>query len=150
MKKIRIQQLDKKIDKFKRVNKTDIPKTGWIYNLRTAISMSLSQLGKKLNMTPQGVRELEQREVNKSITISSLENVAKILDMNFVYGFIPKEGSLEKKFNSKIKEKAKIVVNRTSVMMELEDQKNQQKRIKNSIKEKIAEFEHNTPKYLWD
>jgi len=150
MRKIRIQQLDEKINKFKKLNPKDIPKIGWIHNIRMAIGMSLSQLGKRLKMTPQGIKEIEQREGNKSITLSSLEKVAKALEMDLVYGFIPKEGSLAKKLDNKIEEKAKEIIERTSVMMELEAQKNKQRRLNNAIKEKIAEFNHKIPKHLWN
>ncbi|MCP3659536.1 MAG: mobile mystery protein A [Bacteroidetes bacterium] len=150
MRKILLQQLDDKIKKFNNIKKYNIPKSGWIYNIRMAINMSLSQLGKKLKMTPQGIRELEQRELNKSITISSLEKIARALDMNFIYGFIPKEGSIKKKLDNRIKKKAIDIVSRTSRMMELEDQKNKQKRINSAIQEKIIEFNHKIPKHLWD
>lgn len=49
-----------------------------------------------LIFTAQSAREIEVREQNKSLTLKGLIEVADKLDLRFVYGFVPKESSLEK------------------------------------------------------
>jgi len=57
--------------------------------------MSLEQLGKKLSLTRASVGAIEKRETDGSITLKSLREAAKALDMELVYGFVPNDGSLK-------------------------------------------------------
>jgi GTP cyclohydrolase I len=70
--------------------------------------------------------------------------------MKFVYGFIPSEQTLEGMIEKRAEELAKSIVERTSVQMELEDQKNTPERIEKAIKEKAFEIKNDMPKILWD
>jgi predicted DNA-binding mobile mystery protein A len=112
--------------------------------------MSLRQLGEKMEITPQSISEIEQREANQSITLKSLRETAQALDMQLVYGFIPKEGSLEKMIEKRATEIALKIVMRTSNTMKLEDQENSKKRLEKNIKSKARELIDTMPKHLWD
>ncbi|MBL4703274.1 MAG: XRE family transcriptional regulator, partial [Flavobacteriales bacterium] len=48
-----IDQFDRKTEAFKSAKTIAIPDKGWINNVRTALNMTLEQLGKKLKMTKQ-------------------------------------------------------------------------------------------------
>ena len=110
----------------------------------------LRQLGARLSITPQSTREIEEREKSDTISLKVLKQVASALDMHFVYAFIPKEKSLEKMVEKRASELAKQIVERTSVQMNLEDQKNPEERIEKAINEKTKELARLMPKYLWD
>lgn len=56
------EQLDSKIIKLQVLDDITIPPSGWIYAFRQALSMSLRQLAQKLSITPQSVKEIEERE----------------------------------------------------------------------------------------
>lgn len=144
------QQIDNKLVRLQELNDIVIPSQGWIYSIRQGINMSLRQLGKKLSITPQSVKEIEEREKNGTISIKVLRKVAAALNMKFVYGFIPAEKTLEGMIEKRAEELARIIVERTSVHMELEDQKNSTERIEKAIKEKTSEIKNDMPKYLWD
>jgi len=144
------QQLDNKIVKFHVLDRVVIPPQGWVYSIRQGINMSLRQLGKKLSITPQSVKEIEEREKNGTISIKVLRRVAAALNMKFVYGFIPSEKTLEGMIEKRAEELARSIVERTSVQMGLEDQKNTPERIEKAIKEKAAEIKNDLPKILWD
>lgn len=144
------EQLDKKIIKFKGLDKVVVPPNGWIYSIRQAINMSLRQLGQRLSITPQSVKEIEEREKNGTISIKVLKQAASALNMHFVYGFIPKDNSLEGMIEKKAAEVAEKIVERTSTQMSLENQKNTEERIKKAIKEKTEELKKELPKILWD
>ena len=148
--KLIMEQLDRKIVKYRGLEKIVIPPTGWIYSIRQAINMSLRQLGNRLSITPQSVREIEEREKNKTVSLKVLHQVAAALDMDFVYGFIPKGYTLEKMIEKKANELATQIVQRTSVNMSLEDQKNSDERINRAIKDKSEEIKNEVPKYIWD
>ncbi len=148
--KLILEQVDRKILKLKKLDDMAIPPSGWIYAIRQALGMSLRQLGERMGMTPQSVKENETREKDGNISLNVLRQFGKSLDMKLVYGFIPGQGSLEKMIEKRATEIAREIVNRTSVSMKLEDQENSPKRIKKAIAEKTNEIKMEMPKYLWD
>jgi predicted DNA-binding mobile mystery protein A len=148
--KLLIGQLDKKIRLFKNVGEIATPANGWIYAVRTALKMSLRQMGNRLSITPQSMKEIEQREKDGSITLKNLREAGKVLNLQLIYGFIPKEGSLEQMIEKRAYEIAKEIVMRTSHSMKLEDQENSKERIENAIKERAEEIKNEMPGYLWD
>lgn len=146
-----IQQLDKKINTFKAVQQVVIPNGGWIYAIRKAIKMSLRQLGNRLGITAQGAKKLETREQEGTITLNDLRAAAQVLDMQLIYGFVPKqEASLEKIIEKQAIELASKIVMKTSNTMKLEDQENSKARIQKAIEEKAAQIKAEMPRYLWD
>lgn len=148
--KLIIEQLDRKIVRFKGLEKVVIPPNGWIYSIRQALNMSLRQLGNRLSITPQSVKEIEDREKNRTVSLKVLQQVASALNMNFIYGFIPRGYTLEKLIEKRANEIAIQIVRRTSINMSLEDQKNSDERIERSIMDKTEEIKNELPKYLWD
>jgi predicted DNA-binding mobile mystery protein A len=145
------QQLNTKMQVFIPLRGVVMPPTGWIRAIRAALGMSLMQLGNKLNgITKQSVSELETREKDGSITIKSLQEVAKALDMQLVYGFIPNDGSLDALIERKANELATKIVLRTSNSMKLEDQENSKERIEKAIQERATTIKNEVPKILWD
>lgn len=126
------------------------PPTGWINAIRTALGMSLLQLGSRLSITRQSVKNMENREKDGSITIKALREAARALDMQLVYGFVPIDGSLEALIDRKAKELATKIVLRTSNTMKLEDQENSRQRIEKAIQERSEAIKNEMPKILWD
>lgn len=127
-----------------------VPPIGWIKAIRNGIGMSMEQLGKKLSITKQGVMDIENREKEGAITIKSMQEIAKAIDMQFVYGFVPDAGSLDQMIEMRALEIATKIVQRTSTTMKLEDQVNSKERIEKAIKERATEIINKTPKILWD
>ena len=148
--KLIIEQVDNKLLEFKSVQNCVVPPKGWIYTVRTALKMSMRQLGNKLNITAQGVKEIEMREENSSITIKSLREAGAALGMKLVYGFVPQNEKIEKMIENRAMELAKEIVLRTSHSMKLEDQENKHERLEKSICDKADEIKNKMPKYLWD
>ena len=148
--KLLIAQLDKKLQLYKSIEHIAMPDTGWIHAIRTALKMSLKQMGQRLSITPQSIKEIEQREKDGSITLKNLREAGKALNMQLVYGFIPKEASLEKMIEKKAFEIAKEIVKRTSHSMMLEQQQNSKQRIEKAIEENAKEIKNEMPGYLWD
>lgn len=147
---LQIQQLDSKILAYSSLQKVAVPPIGWIKAIRTALGMSMLQLGNRLSITKQSVQNIEKREQDGSITIKALKETAEALEMQLVYGFIPNDASLEMLIDRKAKELAKKIVLRTSNTMKLEDQENSKKRIEKAIEEKAITIKNEMPKSLWD
>lgn len=149
-KSLQIQQLNGKMLAFASLQKITPPPTGWVKAIRTAIGMSMLQLGNRLSITKQSVQDIERREKDGSITIKALKETAKALDMQLIYGFVPNDGSLEALIDRKAKELATHIVQRTSNTMKLEDQENTKQRIEKAIEERAAIIKNEMPKTLWD
>ena len=126
------------------------PPTGWVKAVRTALGMSMEQLGKRLGVTKQSIHDVEQREKEGSVTIRSLSEIANALDMKLVYGFIPKDGTLDALIDRKARELAEKIVLRTAQNMRLEAQENSAERIEKAIMERKAEIKRTMPRMLWD
>ncbi len=145
-----VEQVDKKLALFKPLDSVSIPQNGWIHTIRIALRMSLRQLGNRLKISPQSVKEIEERESNGSITMKNLKEVGAALDLKLVYGFIPRNQSIENMIERRASEIAKDIVLRTSNTMQLEDQANTKERIEKAIKNRTEEIKSKIPKYLWD
>jgi predicted DNA-binding mobile mystery protein A len=126
------------------------PPTGWIRAMRLAFGMTLEQLGRRLSITPQSVRDMEMREKEGSLTLDRLRKAAHALDMELVYGFVPREGTLEAYVERRARMLATMIVERTSQTMRLEDQENAQARLRKAIDERTKAIMEDLPRALWD
>ena len=148
--KLQLEQLESKIKVYVPITKVAVPPTGWIKAVRLGLGMTLQQLANRISISKQSVLEMEQREKDGSISLKLLRETARALDMELVYGFVPKDGSLDALIEHKARELAVKIVNRTSNTMKLEDQENSENRIKKAIDERTALLKKEMPKILWD
>ncbi|MBS1688008.1 MAG: mobile mystery protein A [Bacteroidetes bacterium] len=148
--RLAIKQIDKKISSIQAFETLHFQKEGWIRTLRNILNMSMEQLGRKMSITAQGVKKMEGREQERGITLKSLDDVAKAMDMKLVYGFIPIDGSLEQLIERKAKEMATRIIMRTSNTMKLENQQNSNEYQKAAIEELADELKRTIPGKLWD
>ena len=149
-KKLQLDQLDRKMKVYNSVQKVAMPPTGWLKAVRVSLGMSLQQLGDKLSITKQSVREIELREKEGRIKLKKLRETAQALDMQLVYGLVPKDATIDALIDRKARELAIRIVSRTSNTMKLEDQENSKQRIKKAIEERTAVIKNELPKMLWD
>ena len=126
------------------------PDNGWVNAIRISIKMSLRQLGERLHITPQGVRDLEKREKEGAITINTLREVGRVLDMDLVYGFISRHNSLEDMIEERAREIAEEVVLKTRQTIQLDNSRKSENEIKKSIQQKTYEISSKMPSNLWD
>lgn len=149
-KKLLIEQLDRKLKPFIGTEKVIIPDQGWINSIRVTLNMTLEQLGSKLNITRQGAKKIEESESLGTISLKSMKEIGGVLNMQFVYGFVPKDGSIENLVNRKAEELAKKIVLRTSQNMKLENQGNSDEQISSAINDLAMELKRELNKSLWD
>ncbi len=148
--KLILEQVDRRIKEVIILDSVAIPSEGWIYSIRNALGMTLRQLGKRLKITAQSVKEIELREKNGTVSLAVRRQVGACLDMKLVYCFVPKSGSLEQMIENRAVEIATAIVRRTSASMIPEEQENTEIRLRKSIQEKTTEIKQEMPKYLWD
>lgn len=147
---LQIEQLDQKLAKFKEVAMVLAPTKGWINTIRTTINMTRDQLGTKLEMTKGAIQKIEEREASGQITINKLKDVGQALNMKFVYGFIPNDGSIEKLISIESEKLARKIVLRTNHNMKLENQGIGDERINKSIKDLAIEIKREVRRSIWD
>ncbi len=148
-KQLLIEQLDKKLEKFKDSAMVEVPTKGWINTIRTTLNMTQYQLGAKLEMTKGAIQKIEEREALGQITINKLRDVGQALDMKFVYGFFPNDESIENLISIKAEKLAQKIVLRTNQNMKLEDQGIGDEKIAKTIKELANEIKREMRKSLW-
>lgn len=149
-KQIILEQLDQKSSLLVEAMKNPVSENGWVFSIRKGLNMTLEQLGNKLGISKQGVRSIEESETNGSISIKSLKEVAKVLDMQLVYGFVPNKGSFSSYVEDKSKELAKRIVMRTHQTMQLENQGNREIIIQKAIEDLTFEIKQEMRRSLWD
>jgi len=148
--KLMIEQLDKKLQVYAPLVNTSIPDKGWIHVIRKVYKMSFRQFGERIGITAPSAENIEKREREGSITLKSLEEAGRALDMKLVYGFVPMHGSVEKTIERKARALALEIVKATSSTMVLEDQEITNVRLKKAVDDKIAQIMYEMPRHLWD
>lgn len=149
-KRLRVKQLDKKLNGFIGIKDLNTPEKGWIHTTRTALNMSMSQLASKLSMTRQGVQKIEESESKGSISLNSLQEVANAMDFKVVYAIIPKQGTVDALVQQKATQLAKKIVLRAHHTMQLENQAIEDASIRLAIEELAADLAREMSKSLWD
>ena len=149
-KKLLIEQLDQKLANFKDAGMVLIPQKGWVNTIRTTLNMTRDQLGSKLDLTKGAIQKIEEREATGQITINKLKDVGNALNMKFIYGFIPKDGTIESLINLKAEKLARKIVLRTNQNMKLENQGISEDKINHSINDLANEIKREMRKSLWD
>ncbi len=149
-KKLLVEQLDQKLARFKDGAMVLVPQKGWIHTVRTALNMTRDQLGTQLNLTKGAIQKIEEREAMGQITINKLREVGRALNLQFVYGFVPKDGTIDNLISIKAEKLAQKIAFRTNQNMKLEDQGIGDEKINNTIRELANEIKREMRKSLWD
>lgn len=148
--KLELEQLEKRLAVFKDASTQPVPARGWIHKIRRTLNMTLEQLGTKMGMGPRGVHDLEKREANESVTLKMLKRAGEALDMQLVYGFVPKDGTVDELVDKRARRLAEKIVRRTQNNMELEDQGTTEERLKSAVEELSSELKREMRRSLWD
>lgn len=146
-KRIKQIQLNNFDARFERMYFEPKPKSGWIRTIREALSMPLSFPAKLLKISVQSVARLEKNEIDETITLKSLRQLAETMGCELHYAIVPQGKSLRKIIEKQAYEKAKLAVTEVNKTMELEKQKIIDS--ETSIKFLAKEYAENMSKKLW-
>ena len=147
---LQVKQLSHKMQDVSHLQQIAVPETGWLKTIRLSIGMSLEQLGRKLGISKQSAMDIERREREGSVTLRALREAATAMDMDLVYGFVPKDGSISNLIDRKAHELATKIVGMASQHMVLENQENSKERLEEAIRERTNEIREKMPRILWD
>ena len=99
----------------------EMPPEGWVRTVRRALGMSGAQLGRRLAVTRGNIANLEKAELSGSVTIKTLQELARAMECRFVYAMVP-DTTVDEILRKRARTKAEQIVSRASKQMALEDQ----------------------------
>ena len=146
---IKIKQLDRKLKRNISLSKIELPREGWIKEIRKALKMSYSQLAKRLSVTPNAIKKFEDSEMQGTISLNSLNKIANAMDCRVVYAFVPNE-SFEKIIDNQIDKVAEKMVQRVYHSMRLEDQNLSDEILKEQLNELKYDLKNNFSSKIWN
>lgn len=141
------EQLDKKIEVLKSCVGF-MPQQGWIKTIRGVLSMSATQLGKRVGVDQSRISRLENAEKSGNLKLSSLQKIAKGLNMHFVYGFVPQD-SLEEMVRNQAKRIALKRLETLDNTMRLESQGLSGEEKSKALDDMIEKILIDNPKDFW-
>ncbi len=147
-KKLMRDQIQESLNSFSDLAHKPVPPKGWIRTIRDALGMSSSVLARRLNCTRANIAAIERREAKGTISLETLEHVARSLDCKLVYGLVPLESldkTLEKQAYIVAKKRIKII----NHSMKLEQQGLNQKQLQSQEEDLVQELLRGDSKKLW-
>lgn len=133
------EQLDQKIKSWKILLTSENRLTPWIKSIRLALGMTLQDLADRMGTDKARISRIEKAEVEGDLRISTLKRVAEALEMEFVFGFVPKN-SLDSMVKNQARKIAVTTLSKVNYSMRLEDQElseEERKKALNDLEQKI-------------
>ena len=146
---LRRQQLDKQLKAIHSFAQTPRPRKGWIFEVRNALGITASQLGKRVGVSQPTITKLEHSEEAETISLKSLRKIAEAMDCTLVYAFVPHE-SLEKTLTQQAEKQAMKQIQRVEHTMHLEAQGRDLEEIKREQQEIAKEMIRALSSDLWE
>lgn len=112
--------------------------------------MSTRALGERIGVSQPQISKLESSEVDKAITLRSLERVAEGINCQLVYFLVPKEESLAATLEKQAARKAVKEVKQVNTHMALEGQGLDSIAEKRMVNREIKELLYKQPRDFWD
>jgi len=143
------QQVQSVTSSFESVAKIPPFQEGWIKTMRKALGMSSLALAKRFKSLPSNILRMEKREVQGTITLEKLQEVAAAMDCKLVYALVPLEPieTLRKKQADIIAQKK---INPSNHSMKLEDQGLNMTQLQQKKMRLVEELLNGNSKKLWD
>ncbi len=146
LRKLTARQIDKQV---KPLMNFIVPKTGWIKTIRMALGINNRQLAERMGVTSERIVKIEADELESKLTMATLEKAAEAMNCKFVYGFLPND-KLDKLIEKAARDKAKTKMSRISHSMTLEDQKLEDKELKEQVDILTEEYLRGNIKNIWE
>lgn len=144
------KQLDELIQSFESGKQHIYPPAGWIKGVRLALGMSLRQLGERLGISASAVTNFEKRELAESISLATLRKTAQAMDMELVYYFKPRTGSISSNLEKQARKKAQEILTQSNQTMRLENQETNSLSQELELERLTKDLLYRMPSQLWD
>ena len=117
-----MRQLDDALRSYPSAKSATPLRSGWTRSIREALGMKQGQLGARLGVSRQSVHDFERAEVERRITLDSLDRLARAMGCRLVYSLVPEKGSLDAIRKRRAEDVANAMLKPTTHSMKLEAQ----------------------------
>lgn len=143
------EQLEVTLHQFELLKALRPPRKGWIRAIRDALGMNGRQFADRLGEHRSRTQQIEQQELEGSLTLRTMRKSAEALDCVFVYGFVPRT-SLEETVRNQANRIASHRLARASHTMGLENQDLGREENRAILTSMVDEIVRESPANLWD
>jgi predicted DNA-binding mobile mystery protein A len=143
------RQLDTYLQKQRSLAENQRPSSGWVKTIRKALGMTHAQLAQRVGESRQAVRELEQSEAGKRITLERLEALASALGCRLTYALVPLAGSTESTRRNQACQLADNLLSQTRHSMGLEAQSPTDSELENQRERLVEKLLRDNSSALW-
>jgi predicted DNA-binding mobile mystery protein A len=144
------KQMDELIQSFVSGKQNAQTSAGWIQSARLALGMSLRQLAERVGVSVSALTNFEKREQADSVSLATLKKVANAMDMELVYYFKSKDGSIKNAVEKQARKKAQEILNQSNQTMKLEDQETNSLSQERELERLTKDIVSKMPQNLWD
>ena len=144
------KQMDELIQTFVSGKQNVQTSAGWIQSARLALGMSLKQLAERVGVSVSALTNFEKREQADSVSLATLKKAANAMDMELVYYFKPKDGSIKNAVEKQARKKAQEILNQSNQTMKLEDQETNSSSQELELERLTKDIMSKMPQNLWD
>ena len=144
------KQMDELIQSFVSGKQNVQTSAGWIQSARLALGMSLRQLAERVGVSVSALTNFEKREQADSVSLATLKKAANAMDMELVYYFKPKDGSVKNAVEKQARKKAQEILNQSNQTMKLEDQETNSSSQERELERLTKDIVSKMPQNLWD
>lgn len=144
------KQMDELIQSFVTGKQNVQTSAGWIQSARLALGMSLRQLAERVGVSASALTNFEKREQTDAVSLATLKKAANAMDMELVYYFKPKDGSIKNAVENQARKKAQEILNQSNQTMKLEDQETNSSSQELELERLTKDIMSKMPQNLWD
>jgi len=142
-----LEQLDDALSTYR--NAAERPPKGWIRALREALGMSAGQLARRAGVSRETIATLERSEAKGTITIASLDKLARALGCRVAYAIVPQAGSVADLRRARALEVARRELAPVAHSMRLEQQGLSAERERRQLERRAQALLAGSPRRLW-
>jgi transcriptional regulator with XRE-family HTH domain len=88
-------ELERKLRWYRRARLHPRPPEGWLRAMRLAVGVPVEQVSRAMGFSDKMVFQMERAEQKRRISLQRLEEMARAVERDLVYGLVPWERSLE-------------------------------------------------------
>ena len=88
-------ELERKVRGYRRARLYPRPPEGWLRAMRLAVGIPAEQIAGAMGFSSKMVFQMERQEQRRKISLERLEQMARAVQCDLVYGLVPWERSLE-------------------------------------------------------
>jgi predicted DNA-binding mobile mystery protein A len=149
--RLQAEQLDEALKAYGTAVAVPRPPQGWARALREALGMGAGQLARRVGVSRETIATLERSEARGTITLASLEKLARGLGCRVTYALVPEGGAaIEDLRHRRALEIARKELAQVSHSMRLEAQGLAPARERRQLERRADALLAGSPRKLWE